>query len=1044
MKNKIILAALFTLFSLVTYAQKTSDKAISTIVQKANEAFDKKEFSDAAECFLSAADKVRTTDISMYVSMNIGAAKSYANMQLHDKAVKIAKDLLKLDISDTEQHEIETFLYDNAVSRVSVILKDNVKKYAEARAVYEDIKNCVHGDILKNLNIKLQYTYITEGRCHISEVNFEKAIDAFKRGYEISNEDDNQILTILYNIASLYDNIGDYSTAISYYEKSRELASKIKDDNTHYKSLKYERKIYKNLNDMEKVYSLGVTLDSLMQNNNNPVLLSEFYDYIGNEAVSLGNYDEAEAYFSRYTDLMKLDVSEVYKDGFKSYYYNNMRDLKRKQNDYKSAIEFSKKLIHSYSELYDTSNFIRYIAYLVNTQLYSEIGDSVNFERCSDTLRYAYNIAPDAFNKSLIYNFIGAGYSKLGKGNKALQCYEKADSILAEKFGETFDMRITLLELYAGELKKMGRFDEACEKYKHNMDLVSRVNGKKSKQYSRAVFMYANCLAMAGKNENNAALYSESINILEDILRAQLRYVPSNERQFYIKTFSDYLWKMLSYILNYKDVDKEFIKCCYNSTIMLKSLLFESDRSMYNTLQHKGSDEDVADFIKMTSLRMQRKSMFKNYSKNKEMIDSLSIQIRNMDNQLTAKSKLYSEYTSFLNFKYEDICKYLGKNDVLFDFFDIKDTYGRKKYIAYVVRKDFETPLVIDLFYENEIDSLLGTSMDKIYTPEKSPAALDLLWNSIAEYAKEGANVYYVPSGIMYQISLESLVVPDGSLLGEHFKFTRLTSAHRINDIKKPLEGEKKAVLYGGLTYDIDVADMQRESSKFNHSQLYSMRSTAKGVSKFDYLPETLYETEKISSILKKNGYDVVYYTAGEGTEESFLSMHNNSPQILHVATHGFYYTPNEALHNSFLKGYKDAMLLSGLVLSGGNAAWMGKDLPQGVLGGIISAGNISCLDLSNINLVVLSACQSGQGKVTLEGLYGLQRAFKKAGAKTIVMTLWNVSDKVTGEFMVEFYKNLFNGKKSIDKRKAFIKAKQKIRNKYPEPHYWAGFVMVD
>ena len=94
--------------------------------------------------------------------------------------------------------------------------------------------------------------------------------------------------------------------------------------------------------------------------------------------------------------------------------------------------------------------------------------------------------------------------------------------------------------------------------------------------------------------------------------------------------------------------------------------------------------------------------------------------------------------------------------------------------------------------------------------------------------------------------------------------------------------------------------------------------------------------------------------------------------------------------------------------------------------------------------MVVLSACQSGQGKATSEGLYGLQRAFKKAGVGTMVMALWSVSDKVTTEFMTAFYEQLASKQCQWNKRKAFEKTKSIIRDKYPDPFHWAAFVMLD
>jgi len=183
------------------------------------------------------------------------------------------------------------------------------------------------------------------------------------------------------------------------------------------------------------------------------------------------------------------------------------------------------------------------------------------------------------------------------------------------------------------------------------------------------------------------------------------------------------------------------------------------------------------------------------------------------------------------------------------------------------------------------------------------------------------------------------------------------------------------------------------------------------------------------------------------GTEESFLSLNGKAPKILHIATHGFFFTPQVAEKLDYLSGYQDAMMLSGLVLSGANAAWRGNDVPERSLDGILTAEEISHLDLSGVEIAVLSACQTGQGKATPEGLYGLQRAFKKAGVKTLIMSLWNVSDKVSSEFMIEFYKQLVNPKKSENrwnKRKAFNEAKLKIRQKHDDPYYWAPFIMLD
>ena len=136
-------------------------------------------------------------------------------------------------------------------------------------------------------------------------------------------------------------------------------------------------------------------------------------------------------------------------------------------------------------------------------------------------------------------------------------------------------------------------------------------------------------------------------------------------------------------------------------------------------------------------------------------------------------------------------------------------------------------------------------------------------------------------------------------------------------------------------------------------------------------------------------------------------------------------------------------MSLSGLIMSGGNVAWSGKELPDGVLGGVLTADNIACLDLSETDMVVLSACQSALGDVNGEGVYGLQRGFKLAGVQSLLMTLWPVDDLATQVLMVEFYKNFLNGETKV---KSLLKAQQYVKSQpgWEDPQFWAAFILLD
>ena len=133
----------------------------------------------------------------------------------------------------------------------------------------------------------------------------------------------------------------------------------------------------------------------------------------------------------------------------------------------------------------------------------------------------------------------------------------------------------------------------------------------------------------------------------------------------------------------------------------------------------------------------------------------------------------------------------------------------------------------------------------------------------------------------------------------------------------------------------------------------------------------------------------------------------------------------------------------SGLLLSGANHKLMGEEVADVHNDGILTAEEISNISLDDIDLVVLSACETGLGYVSGEGVFGLQRGFKLSGVNCIVMSLWKVDDEATKELRTNFYKNLLKGSSKIE---ALQEAQKKIRETpgYEDPEYWAGFILLD
>ena len=214
------------------------------------------------------------------------------------------------------------------------------------------------------------------------------------------------------------------------------------------------------------------------------------------------------------------------------------------------------------------------------------------------------------------------------------------------------------------------------------------------------------------------------------------------------------------------------------------------------------------------------------------------------------------------------------------------------------------------------------------------------------------------------------------------------------------------------------------------------------------YLPGTKKEVEKIKQYLIEQDHIVDLYTGVQANEESFVNISNKNYDIIHLATHGFFWYNEEAIKQDIFKqkknDYIDPLSRCGLLFAGANLSLRGQanQLGDGVADGVLTAREISTINLSNCELVVLSACETGQGEYSQDGTIGLQRAFKQAGVQTIIMSLWPVNDSATQMLMTEFYNNWIVKKQT--KREAFKNAQNSVREKYEEPVYWAGFVMLD
>ena len=425
----------------------------------------------------------------------------------------------------------------------------------------------------------------------------------------------------------------------------------------------------------------------------------------------------------------------------------------------------------------------------------------------------------------------------------------------------------------------------------------------------------------------------------------------------------------------------------------------------------------------------------------------------------------------------EDVASALPPQGVLWEFaryrpFDFAakggfmERTGQPGYLVFTLNHEGDIRLFV-LGGASVIDSLINESLvsidkapEKIYLGNENQSELelirttsslyDIVFAPLAEDLDEDAEIYISPDGNLNLFPLGILPCPDSEYVVEKYHLSYLSSGRdllKINDSDSRSEGH--ALVVADPDFDMNMkTDNKTQIRQSPNVDLTSFLPVRAGDCLTNYwspLPETFHEGEIIADLLNKNANYKVEFSYGSAASERLLKNLDSPPEILHMATHG-YYCPDGV--NTQGNGVSNPLLGSGLVLSGANRVLENLSRTEGQgEDGILTSLEISGLNLAGTDLAVLSACQSGSGEVMSgEGIFGLRRAFQHAGVRSIIMSLWSIPDKQTRQFMTYFYGEWLSGElKSEALRNASLRIISDRREKYGAAHplFWGGFILA-
>lgn len=585
----------------------------------------------------------------------------------------------------------------------------------------------------------------------------------------------------------------------------------------------------------------------------------------------------------------------------------------------------------------------------------------------------------------------------------------------------------------AGCLWKCGNGKEALSAADSCVMLTEAYYGSEHLETMEAYNLRSNIAVAFGEKKLSIGSIIRCYSIVKQNIERNFPFLTERERWYYWNQYNVYLKKMPEVAEKMNVFEGTFIDSIYEEQLMSKGLLLATEIALRKVLERDTALKHTFDRIR----ELRKAAMVSNYQGE---IMCAKKEADRLERELGTKADSLHRFIDFLKIGVEDVKKNLPKDAAAVEFVKYV-TNDSAKMGALVLSHKQKHVHFIPLQSENEI---IKWSIDTSLRARRLLSRL--VWGKMEDELKGCNSVYFAPTGCFYNMGIEYLPDYNDSthLVGERYDLYRLSSTRELT-LKNDRGTINRGAVYGGLKYDMDTNQLKRDQLRYpqikNRGSILGIETVGndESLGKKMELPGTLREAIVTDSLLKKVNISSALFTDTLGTEASFKALQDMHINWLHIGTHGFYLTEDESKGvraTFFIDDRQEtnnleedkALTRSGLCLSGSVAALRGdKNIPKGVEDGVLTAMEISQLDFHDMDMVVLSACQTGLGDIGGDGVFGLQRGFKKAGVNSIVMSLWKVNDFATQLLMTIFYDNLLVQKmKKLDALKA---AQEYVRN---------------
>jgi CHAT domain-containing protein/Flp pilus assembly protein TadD len=885
----------------------------------------------------------------------------------------------------------------------------------------------------------------------------------------------------LNNLAILYKELGSYEIAEPLYLQAKAVREKVlgSDHPLYAASLNNLANFYMNSGNFEKAEPLYIEANIIREK----IIGKAHPDYawsVENLAIlywNMGDYKKAEPLFLEAKSIREEVLGKMHPDFASS--LNNLAILYKDMGNYERAEPLCIEAIALRDSLLGKAH-PEYAASLNNLALlYRESGnyeksEPLYLESSAILLNILGNRHPD-YAASL--NNLASLYKGLGDYKQAEALNLQAINIWEEIYGKKHPNYALSLNNLAILYMDMGDLNKAEILLLEAKAIRENVLSKAHPNYASSLFELAQLYVRQARYSDSEPLLEEAVHLSLRSLVNAMSFLSEQELAKYVATFKSEGNYLSTYLLARQTLEAPLgllPPLAYDHALFYKGFILSSASRLNAPSIYSPESKEI-------NLRLKgyRRRLAAEYTKSiieRIGITELEEKANMAEKELTRTVAGYAE--ALQQVKWQEVQAALPDASLALEFTHFNVNFPQNTdsimVAALLLMPGATQPLFIPLFEEKELDHLLSADKERksdyvnelyawsdrgmVKLGSEKRSLYELIWSKIEETGLEGIKtVYYSPSGVLHRLNLGAIAVDEETILSDRYNLVALNSTRQLVVPSTVNTQANDALLVGGVEFEIETTlpelDDQPLLSSRSIADAWAESGTRGG--SWSYLKWTEKEVERIGASLAAESFKVARLSGKEASEEALKSIGTQgpSPRILHIATHGFFF-PDPEIAPSFRRGLGEVepvfklsdnpMIRSGLILAGGNYAWQhGRTVSPDREDGILTAYEISQMNLSNTELVVLSACETGLGDIQgNEGVYGLQRAFKIAGAKYLIMSLWQVPDRETMEFMTTFYRNWLESKMTIPE--AFRKTQREMRDRFYNPYSWAGFVLVE